>query len=524
MISDNFKQNQETLYHAALYSIIVFFVLSSSPFLQIPYDSWQHLLLIKSQHDTGQSFLFWPEDIWNSTTWHAIWATIFKLFQINDLLQWAKIIHCVQFFAAIGAVYFFAKTVYSILFHNISNTHIKGIALLSMLMWLVGNGTFSGTFHQSWIMWYSVSYQGIAIPMFWYITALTIKLFYIDLARDDIALIAFQIVIGAILIAIIHPMELLYYLIYLALLCLLHFKRIFADKKLILILFVALLASIAIINLFAERSLPINHLFSDGMTQIGSKIMTMGHDIVDNGLHRYPHSFSDLAQSSILVAIAFLIIIPVKRQKMLSINYSLFIYLMITSFLFFVTPLTYFSAGVAGYLVKPEFVWRLFFASSWFLLIPMLATIVLKTFKFKFILTVNITILILLFFGSGLTTHQTLYGNTLSIINSLQPTKVGFNYSSAEVNSLHEFINQYEKDHPTEKPRMYYLRGDLAYILRGLLGKYVFQRRRYNMPLTEFYEKSLDDRYQLVDLSKHPFIVNFRRNEKIFTHFKLDSY
>ncbi len=177
------------IYNITFYFIVAvsfLFILRSNPFLRIPYDPWELLIQIANTFDTGNSYIsaFWPKVPDPRCLWYQMWSNLFKVIGINDIFIWAKIIHVVQFTLAAVILYYFSKTVLRILINTPASTNsaikknknhpsfpplnkvghgvfsgekneiqIKFLSLFAVLLWFIGNGTFSGEYQQSWIMW-----------------------------------------------------------------------------------------------------------------------------------------------------------------------------------------------------------------------------------------------------------------------------------------------------------------------------------------------------------------------------------
>ncbi len=54
-------------------------VISTHPFLRLPYDPWEHLIKIKSIFDDGECFLYWPDNKSSFCAWYWAWAFFFPL-------------------------------------------------------------------------------------------------------------------------------------------------------------------------------------------------------------------------------------------------------------------------------------------------------------------------------------------------------------------------------------------------------------------------------------------------------------
>lgn len=549
-----------TKYHAIVYYTIVtaalVFIFLSNPFLKIPYDPLEQLIRIASLHDDGNCFVFWPGEGRTMCFWHRIWANIFKFTGINDFFIWAKIIHVFQFILAAFAVFYFSQTSLKLLTNNntISVAReeieknkflIKILSVLSVFLWFVGNGTFSIEYQQAWIMWYSVTYQGMTIPLLWYSSALTLKLFFEKHSVKKVIFFSLQILIASLIMLKVHPSEFLYYMITLLIIFMLNMRKIFSMKHrtiMIISILIVLVALVAAVSYLSPVQTPFFQLLTAHETffQKIQKINNLGHEVVQR-FNRFTNSFSEIAFISILGMIIFRIIYALKRDKDI-ISKKFYDYLLMSSLLSFLIPVVPFLAGLAGYLTDKTVVWRFFFASPWFIFIPFITCKIIqgkmyfpkilkldeicissmKLFLTKFIiLNIMIFLIFVLFFTndtiktaiSHTTSFKTTFLNTKSIINSLNRNKVGIQYSQECINQIGELIAKYDHSTVAGKsnilyiPRMSIIGGadNLSYIIRGVYGKYVYAYRRQCATKESFLNSDLDKKYNLIELDLKEF-------------------
>lgn len=529
------------------------FILLSNPFLKIPYDPWEHLLVVVSLHDEGKSFIFWPGEEGGDITkamyfWHQLWARIFRFTGINDIFLWAKIIHVVQFTLACLCVFYFSKTALSILTKHEPHTlkssqkslesspllagmrdrgdmsRIRILSLFAVLLWIIGNGTFSMKYQQAWIMWYSLTYQGLTIPLLWYGAALTFKLTYEHLSIRQKLFHASQIGIISLIMVRVHPTELLYYLIFLFVLLLFNMKKLFSMEnrkmKWVILIFIplALLLLFILIRYLMPVEAPFFAWVSSGtsLSQMWIKANQIGNGIVRSGLNRFPNSFSEIALLSIIAALLVRVIYTVfSKERVISFNVHFFDYLLALSMLFFSIPMIPSLAGLIGYMTHPHHVWRFFFASPWFIFLPfviyklsIMKDINIPLYKFVIIAALVITSI---FYFRKYIFHDTFILNTKSIVNSLYKEKIGVQYAKKDMDAIGDLIRQCEQI-DQGKPNMYFTGeisaitggvGDKAYIIRGVFRKYVYGSRRKNITIDSFYKNGLDKTYNLIDID-HP--------------------
>jgi hypothetical protein len=520
----NHSRTERIVYYTLVIAGLLF-ILLSNPFLKIPYDPWEHLIRIASLHDEGKSFVFWPGDERAGSSWHAAWAHFFNLVGINDLFGWAKIIHVFQFVLAAVIIFYFSKTALAILNNNKETISLRILAFFSAVLWFVGNGTFSIAYQQAWIVWYSVTYQGFTIPLFWYCTTLTLKIFYCDLTSKKKLFYVVQIAFLSALIAKAHSMELLYYLIHLSVLFLMNMRGLSGlrnRRSLLIYVPVLFLALFFVVRYFVSQQSPLLALLSSNQTlaQMARSMHTMGQQIILNKWNRFPDSFSEMALLSLIAASLFRILYASKKGKAFSMNVNVFDYLLGCSFLFFLIPTVPFLAGLGGHLVHQYVVYRFFFAAPWFVFLPFLIRILFTKKKereesFHRIVIFNALTVILVIILSHYFFTNTLSRNARSILISLDGKKVGVQYSKEDTETLRTIIKSHDKK-IEGKPNIYYTRGDLAYLVRGIFRKYVYSSR-----LELWSKKSFaDQKYNLIDVAVPE---DFPKDQETFQYFSFDK-
>lgn len=511
-----------------LFYIIAFisflFIFISQPFMKIPFDVWEHLMRIASIHDTGSCFLFWPEDTgMGMYFWHWIWAKIFIVLNISDIFLWAKIIHVTQFLIAALAVYHFSKTAFRFLSMEHREPKIKFLALSSTFLWFLGNGTIS-IYQQAWINWYSVTYQGISIPLLWYILTLTIRLLHEESLGITVkSFYLIQIALGSFLILIIHPSEFVYYLINLFVLFAVYSSRgiQYIRKNYISLSVLILCLVILLVQVKQNDWLPLPAILHGlRLDALLKEIQEIGRWVTREGGNRFPYALSELTIFSITCAALYRIRLFFSQ---IGTDRKLYDFFLISSALFLFIPLNGTLAGIAGITTHKEIVWRFVFGSAWFLFMPfMIDRVVNHLMKKETILypfTLNLALVIIVIFLSRAVFYQSFYLNASSIANLTDKNKVGLQYSQDDMEKLAMIIRQ--NDTPTDgRTNMFYIRGDMAPILRTVLRKYVYADRRYLWPKATFFEKGLNQKYRLIDIDLPD---DFPKNDEIFRYFNLEK-
>ncbi|MCI5222865.1 MAG: hypothetical protein D3924_09385 [Candidatus Electrothrix sp. AR4] len=499
----------------------LFLVISTHPFLRLPYDPWEHLIKIRSIFDDGRCFLYWPGNESSFCTWHQAWALFFSILKINNTLLWAKIIHSAQYIFALLSLLYFSFSVFRLCEKQAPNKHLFILACFSTLYWLVGNGTYSVEYQQAWIMWYSVTYQGLTIPLFWLITGFTLQLFFNDgLSSHKKQFFVFLIIAGFLVIAFFHPSEAIYYCIFLVLSLLLT-PLVSTKQKIIYgLVFITIIPSVLFV-IATHMDLPFLHGVStrNGLAEIIQQVNITGVNITERGGNRLRNSFSELAMLSSIAAltygaITFFYFHKKKSNRPLSL-------LLLALILFYLIPTSKWIAGITGILLHENIVWRFFFASPWFLFIPFIIYKLTCHSRYPkaYVFFILFSILSVSCFASQTYFNKTLSGNIMSLYKSFFKEKVGLQYSDETLALLKETIEK-KIEGAEKKEVMLYLRGDIATLSRALYGYYVFSHRRTFIPMHMFYAKQMERRYTLIPINLP---LDFPKDRNIFLHFKLDA-
>lgn len=498
-------------------------VLFTHPFLKLPYDPWEHLIKIRSIYDDGYCFLFWPENEASFWFWHWSWAKIFSLLSISDTFIWAYIIHFCQSMFALASIFYFSAT-----FHNLcvsdSTWQREGcFAFFATLFWLIGNGTYSIELQQAWLVWYSGTYQGLTLPLFWLISGFNLRLFFAsDQSRAQMVSLLALSFSGLVAILLFHPAEALYFATFFVVILIFTPKLSFQQKFFWysgLTLFTGLIVAVGLyLDLPGMRI----QFFQQEFSEILKVIRTTGESIVAHGGNRFGSSLSELAQFSLVAIFIYVLYVALFLRKL---NNRLLNCLLLFTLIVFVVPINKWLAGIAGSVLHQDVIWRFFFASPWFLFLPYIFL------KFcsqlcsnprKQIITSSgflLIVLILVVFGSEKYFNKALSGNFHSLIKSFDKKAVGLQYDDKTLRQFGDMITSAVGDLPKGKA-MLYVRGDLATIARAVHGYYVYSHRRVSIPMHQFYRKKLHNNYQLVQV---PVPVDFPKDRNIFLYFNLDE-
>jgi len=478
-----FIKNDQAFY---LYYILVLFglatVLLTTPFLRFPYDAIAHLIAIDEMyHDAAITSTSIPN---GRLIWHNIWARIFYIFDITslDFLLRAKIIHVVQTFVALFSVYYFSHVVIRNIFYNIPKITLQYLSLWSVLIWFSIFATFSMHYQLIWNLWYSISYQ-ITLPLFWYITALTLVLFLEDISIRKKIFFIIQILIISRFILQAHSMEFMYYLMYVFTFSLFYIGKIYQLVKSYYYLFILFAASIVyfIKNFQPDSSQFFNYMNKDQLPFLYDNIISTGERVIGH-YNRSSAVINELMYfifyTGIIVLVYFL---WHKYHKKSYVHSKVFIFIIATSLFIFI-PLYQFPAGLFGIITKQHVVHRIYYSSSLFVLLPIFIYYISKIYKLR-LRYINLLLLISLLsvftyskYDSSL--GNTYYKNIRSIKNSFSREKYTFHLSQKHIDLIGDKIAYYESKNPTTKEIHYFARHDIAFVLKYVYGKKVYWKGR----------------------------------------------
>lgn len=504
------------------------YILLSHPFLKIPYDVWDHLLRVVALHDEGRCIVFWPDYACGRYLWHSSWATIFRWAGIDDLFVWSEIIHKAQFLFIVAVMLYATSVFLRSLLPGLNEGQKKWLALTAVLLWLIGNGTHSEEYQQSWISWYSVNYQAVAVPLFWFMAALSVRILSSPEATGKRRIVDLLLILGAALvIARVHAMELLYYLILLGVLMLFHLGKLWQIGKRhpVAILVSGMSVAAVIVFLVPDRSPVVEAFRASGwdLFRWGERILETGQWYREMRLSRFPATFSELALLSLAIGVLASGWALWDRSLRGIVNVPLFLSQVSAAFLFFLIPLTTFSAGLAGLVTSPALVYRFFWGSPWFVLLPVALYLGVRRLRpgagLAWVGGATAAVVAILLALSPTLLTGALYANARSLADALDREAVGPQYGPEVVRQLEAILEQQTPPPDPARPDVYYIRGDLAYLVRGCLRRYVYVWRLGALPRSSFFAQGLDQRYRLVDVDVGP---DFPRDAQLLRSFPFD--
>jgi len=500
----------------------VIFIFISKPFMKLPFDIWQHLMKIRAIYEDGYPYIFYSERLLSDqphtkSAWHYMWALILKMLPIGtDVYLWAEIIHTTQFLISFWAIYFVSSKIFHAFIQDSKQDH-RYIALASSIIWVLSTGTLSVGEQLPWIMWYSVTYQGLTMPIYFICTGILLDIFFFERKqRIKIAQI-FTMIILLCIVMLLHIQEAAYILISSSFISLFFSKEIYKTVKqnitasaYVLIASSVILSSFTYVIFNEHWVTPITYKTSKNYDNIFDMISYLGHNVVVY-YSRFPSTFNELAMAGLASGV-LLTILTIFLKKY---NRRFLISILLLSLFYFITPLTPTLAGIFAILGNVGVVYRFFYAPLSFVFMPILFFIIISLFTKKhislmaFVLTIT-CVAGLVTFSAKYTNHY-LYDNTSNIFNSLKTNFLQFN--KEELQTYDELLNSY--DVPEGKTPIYYVRADLAPVIRALKGKQVLQYTRFKK-IPPYLPDELLNKYYIVIAGTPP---NFKRDERLFALF-----
>jgi len=460
------------------------------PFLRYPYDAWEHLIGIDKFRLSRLS----PE----RAIWHHFWKDIFNLLSIepSQVFLRARIIHTTQTLFSFFAVYLFSKVIIRNIFNRIDLLSLRYMAYWSTLIWFTVFATFSVNYHLVWILWYSVTYQ-ITLPLFWYILALTIITLFEPISWQKKAFYLLQILVISRIILQMHSMEYFYYLMYIFVLSLVYWRKLynFIKKH-----YMIILPFILLIIYFAKRYQPEHSqllilLQEHDLMGIYHAITTYGERL-QAGANRSWAVYNELMTVSLLLGVAMLIMLwkMRSRETTVGVHKKMYLFLFLTS-LFVLLPLNTATSGILAVITRMDVVHRFYFSASLFVLIPVVLyyfiTLYYKKSRIAILnLVIIATLTAALLYSKYFSSTHNYADNVHSIIQSFYGNALDFNLSDRQIGEIGKELEHYEKKYNDGRPIIYFARPDITIVLLLVYRKKVFWwGRRANVSLEAFQKE-----------------------------------
>jgi hypothetical protein len=473
------------------------FVWSSYPMMKLKFDIWQHIGNIDNLVQN-------PELKISRSNWHRVWAYIFRSVNINDIYEYAKIIHRAQFTLNLILIYFASKQIFSALLlsgksfvKDKEKQWISSLAISSALVWLTVIGTVS-TFQQAWIMWYSVNYQ-ITLSFIFFAVAILVNIMSVTQTKHLVVLKLIMAIVLVCLTYLFHAGELAYFLVYLVFIAILFVKKNQLHYLIVSIIFLLIISYVASIYYEDRISEIFTLIKNDEYKKIHTSIVEHGKWNVLGG-NRHLANWNELYFLSICFVAPILFSVYFFKIK---INKQV-LWFIVASLIFCFIPTFVYSSGVASLVVGAGIVNRLYFASYIFLLIPMFLYFVIVKFEI-----LNKPIYLVLFvcallgsvytYSKFVNNEGVFYRNVKSIKNSIYPHVVGVEFTNAKVADIFRQIKQAELKYDSDTI-IYCSDYDVGHII-------TYQYRRKNIYFDRFNQYGLDECFKYAKSEKKMAVV-----------------
>lgn len=508
-----FKSPLSTWLLIASSMITVIVVSRSRPFLKLPYDTWHHLMLIRGWFQDNEPILTRPGITYHEVGWHWAWAKLFSFLGQSDVFIWAKIIHCTQLLWALLCCYIFTHSILKLLFRNLPAPVSALMSLASGWLFFVSAGTFSMQYQQSWLLWYSVNYQGFTLPAYFLAVALTLSILAEkNLSKITLGFRAALVLFILLLIIILHPLEAAYYLISFTLLALIFVEKaikLIRSHPLVLLPFIlAVVFSPFLLHFLPEFGIALPQ--SRGLklllepAQFWKMVLDEGKYIQQTSFHRGLSSFNELAIAGTIICciLAFRGLWRKSSHKLGEPNVQILGWLAAASLLFGLAPRLELLSGFLSVMTGAPIVWRFSFASPGFVALPVLGALLWQTDKRRlgWMLPTLIFSLVILF--SKVALDGPTFANAKSLFRMLElreSDSVGIQYPQAALRVLEQRVRLAPLP-PTGKHSLFLVRSDLQTYIRAATGAYVLGDRLGPVSRETFDALPDKDNYVLVSL------------------------
>ena len=334
MFKSVFDNNERNFY--LLFTLTIISIFFTNPLLIYPYDVYTHLQWIDIQNNAVSV----PKVRY---VWHYVWANIFQFLHIEttQIFLRAYVIHFTQVLTIFLILFYFSRVIIRNLFIQLTPIESNYLAYWATMIWFTIFATYSVNQHQVWILWYSVNYQ-ISLPLTLLITGLSISLALEHLSLKIKIIYILLILLFSYVILRIHPMEYIYFVMYIGVLFLIFMdkfirlwrRKIFYSIPLTLLFLFFLTQLISLMKSSSYQKLSIlNYLSVEKLPELLSKIHTEGKLLVSH-LNRASVSINELICLSLFLIVVMCILILYRHYKEYPsyINIRIAIFLLITSY------------------------------------------------------------------------------------------------------------------------------------------------------------------------------------------------
>lgn len=495
------KNKNSFYFYPIVITIGFILILLTDPFLKYPYDVIAHLIAIDELYhgaNTTTTSIQHPRLLW-----HHFWADLFHIFNIKsiDFFLRAKIIHTIQVSLTLISIFYFSHVLLRNTFMKINLSSLRYLSLWSTFIWVTMFATFSVYYHLVWTLWYSVNYQ-ITLPLFFYITALTLVVVLENTSIKKKIFLILQILLISRFIIQVHAMEFMYYLMYVSIFSLVYIDKLYHLFKKYYYLFIlgAGLLFYLIKNYQSESSKIFNYMSIDTLPLLYDKILSTGATIIMHLNRSDSGSMNELIYFTLyLSSFVFLHLWWFRSKKELHINQRMILFIYLTS-AFILIPLTQFTSGLFGVIARPDVIHRIYYSSSLFILLPIFVYYFSQYYhlslKYIHIMLFSILIGVYIFSSSSFSKVHHYAKNIHSLTNSFDQTTYHFHLTQEQIDQIGQKLHKYEKSNHSKKKIYYYARADIAFVIKYIYHKDVLWKgRRSNPNYIKLYQEKKNNTY-----------------------------
>ena len=340
-------------------------------------------------------------------------------------------------------------------------------------------------------------------------TGLTISLIFESSLYKTKLIQALIIILLSYIVLRIHAMEFIYFLMFMSVLILVYIdkiiltwkKYIYISLPLTLLSLYVLIQAIEHIKTYAYRKSPIfDYLSFEKLPQLLEKIRSNGQ-VITQHYNKASFTLNELIYVSLVAISIFLIIVTFRYYKKypVDVNIRFVIFLFITSF-FILIPVFQYTSGLASLLTYKTIAYRFYFSSLLFLALPASIFYIFKLFRLSNIWMLNLGIFLIilctfLYSKYDIGHYQNYYKNIISIKNSFNQKKIGFNLSKENIEVIGKKLKYYGSLNKTKKQEYYYARDDIAFVIKFIYRKQVLYSRRGSWDYIKSYYEHNNTKY-----------------------------
>lgn len=332
------------------YLFVIGYILRCYPPRMMPDDLYIHMSVIQQYIVHGKPYFFGPQELFIRPRWHFVWSEVFQMLRITDVSKYPEIIFRAQGIITFTSVAYAAAKFYSLSVEKTNLMISMIVGFCAALLFFLGTGVSM----ESWFVRYGTTYQ-ITLPLSFVLDALILEA--IIKGRLRLAQGVAAVFLAAIIIAF-HAMEFVYVMIFGAI-SIAFYRRSLSCRK-------VAIGTIAILTFLAALTF---------IPDINKKL----HFGINNGYRFDIATFKACCSEFILISLiigilssAFIYFKKENNKNISTLYNKPFLIIVFYSLTMVAIPLPLISRA-ASFLPAYD-VFRFYFGSAWFAIVPMLAT------------------------------------------------------------------------------------------------------------------------------------------------------